>query len=656
MTHWHKILQLFRGHTFFIPLACLVGATVGHFIPAGLDADLVAATALPLCLIVLIAIGLIAYGCTKAMTSRNLLRENLGLLVLSGGVILLYSLVDHHVNKVVLDELILQSSALQLTETNEYKIPQFSHNLKGEDYLILGEGVPDKRPPMFPVLLSLIHRTLGYNQANGFLLNAALGFCLLVAVGKVGEFLYRPHGGTLAILGIASLPLLSQNITSQHLEILYLLLIAIQMWIALRVATLEKAEEIPITYLLAACIGLTRYEGLLFFAIPFFLHLDAALKGKSVGGLWPVYVICPLSTLFIFTLLGHVGNYPEFWQLDDLDNGTAFGVHYWPKNVGACLDFMLSSDRHLPGSLALSIAGLASLPISLVLTCRQFLWLLQGRETDSSEFFPIGLFLLCLAVFLSLIFSYHWGFVNSHVTARFLLFPYVVMTASVLFVLSREPFWLMVLGIMLALVSGLQTVIVDNNRLDLSHVLVLAGFTAGTLSFARKRPQTSLVAGMLFFWALFIILETLPAINQRKYEASYIPLWRTKVFAEWVEARSDENAVFISDTPLYGMLGRESATSTKRFGLDPAVLLTLATTKRFSNLYVLQETSINPNGRHDVAEAWQLPENILTETLETHRITDDFGVQLLRITGMHTPENETVNAYEGQPTHAGQGN
>ncbi|MGC9451531.1 MAG: glycosyltransferase family 39 protein [Oceanipulchritudo sp.] len=635
-----------------IPVLCFAMAGAGYILPPQWKAELVAKTALPVCLLVIVSILLSGWTGLRGTNLLKVFRRNLPVAILGGIFVLLYSVLDHRDSKVILDELILQTSALHLTEDNEYRIPQFAHNLNSEFSFQLGWGVPDKRPPMFPVLLSTVHRLLGYSQNNGYILNAILGFGLFMVVGKIGEFLYPRYGGFLAILALGSMPLVSQNITSQHLEILYLFLIALLFWISLR-STLRKSErEIPLAYLLAAAIALTRYEGLIFFMVPFFLHLHAVLERRPVEGLKRVFLVCPLAVAFIFALLGHVFNYAEFWQLDDMNNTQAFGAGYWTRNAGSLLDFMLQTNRELPGSLALSVLGLASIPISLIHIGKgSFSAFRHGKGTDG-ELLPIGIFFLCGMFFLALIFSYHWGNVNSHVTARFVLFPYLVMLAMILYSLKHEPFWLMLIGTVLAVLGGLQTVVVDGDSVGFSYALVLAGLSYGAILCLKKGNLIKLGPALVVFWCLYLMTETLPAINQRTYEANYIPLWRAKIFSEWVEEYSGTNSAFISDAALYGMLAKQSSTTMLRFKEDSGILLSLKERNRISNLYALQETWMDEEGQNHASDKWRLPENILYEVVDSRRITDDYGVRIVRITGTNKEKEPAISPSAEQPAFA----
>jgi hypothetical protein len=627
----------FPAALILIPLACMTGAMAGYLVPSSIKADLIAYGGWGVCLLVLVGILLQIGKIHKKALSKETLRGNWPLLLLSALMVLVYGQIDHRANKVILDELILQASAMQLLDNNEYRAPQFSHNLSNE--LSLHSGIPDKRPPMYPVVLSLVHRLLGYSQSNGFLLNGLLGFFALLVVGRIGQHFYPGPGGYLAILGIASLPLLSQNVTGQHLEVLYLFLIAFLFLTSLRISIKGNTTELPLAYLLAAAIALTRYEGLLFFMVPYAIHIHAAWSRREAPRFEWVYLACPIGVAYLFALVGYIFSVPGFWQLDDLQSTSAFGSQYWAQNTGALLDVFLNTTRSLPGSLALSVLGLASLPITLVHAVKAVANARKDNGEALSSAVALIALLLTMLLFLALIFSYHWGYVNSHLTARFLLFPYLVLSASILFSLKREPFWLLVIAVMLTLLSGLQAKLGDAQGLSFSYFLLLGSLAALAGFQFRARQLHRLPQLFILFWAAYLLSESFPAINQRSYEDSYLPIPRTKVFLEWVDEYAGTNSLFISNSPYYGILSEESASSLDRLRVDPRMLISLAGNNRFENIFVLQEVGRADNGDLLAYEEYQLPSNIQYETVETKRLVGDFGVRLLRISGMTLEAN-----------------
>ena len=619
-----------------IPFSCLFGALAGYLLPASWKPDLVAHSAWGICLLFLVLTSYLIFRAYRRALTQAHFKRNGPILVLSAAIVLIFSQIDHRANKVILDELILQATALQLLENNEYRTPQFAHNLNNE--YSIHSGFTDKRPPLFPVTLSLVHRFLGYNQSNGYLLNALLGFGVFVLLGKIGEHFYPRAGAYLAILSFASLPLLSQNITGQHFEILNLFLIAFLFYTSIRIVNWGKSDELPLAYLLAAGLALTRYEGLLFFIVPYLVHLHAAWKGRPSGSLLPVYLVCPVSVAFLFALLTFVFSNPDFWQLEDMQNTQAFGLTYWAQNLGAFMDFMLITSRRLPGSLPLAVLGMASLFITLVHLFKDLAREIREKDTVCSAL-PLAALFISLLLFLLLVFSYHWGQVNTHLTARFLLFPFLFMVVSILYALKKEPFWLFLIAALLALFAALHSRFIEETPLAFAAILVVGGIlTLMVLCVGEKRLK-HLPTGLFLFWGLYGVTETLPAINQRAYESLYTPMHRTTIYMEWVKDYGGGNAFFMANAPYYGILSREPSMSIERFALHPERLMGLFEARRFADLYAMQEILLDGEGNFSPAPGSELPDKIAFETIEMKRVTSDFGVRLVRITGV-IPEED----------------
>ena len=624
---------------FFIPLICLVGAFLGYSIPSGTKGDLIAELAFPVCLLVMLAIAVLAFRPLRKAINGTFFQRNALLMLLCLGLIAIYNLADHRANKVLLDELVIQATAMHLTQNNVYRTPTFAHNLANEYFMI--SGPPDKRPPLYPFLLSLLHRILGYSQANGYILNSVLGFLFLFLMGKAGELLYPRYGSYIAVLSLASLPLLSQNVTSQHLEVLYIALGAALLLTCLRIAVNGNTGELALAYLLAAALALARYEGLLFFAVPFVMHVYVHLAKVPTGSLRMPLILCPITVAYLFMLVSYVFGNIDFWQLEDMNNSTPFGVSYWAQNTGAFLDFALNTSRKLPGSLPLSVLGIAALPILFVLIGRKICTSFRDRSLHwKGPVVAMTALAVTFLLFVVLIISYHWGHVNDHLTARFLLFPLLFITTAILFAFRFEPVLTLFLAVVLALLAGIQACWLKDLQLGFSYFLVVGGLAIALGLRMRQRWIHQFEPAILLFWSIYILSETLPAINQRSYESSYYPISRTKIFLDWIKKDAGTNTVFVAESAFYGMVARENTTSIDRLNAESKNLQHLLDSNQFTKVIVMQEAKITPKGEFIPVEKWALLEKFQYEVLENIRITPDFGVRKIRITDVgNDPES-----------------
>ena len=583
---------------------------------------------------VIIAIIFLGQKSLRSAGFLKSLKHKLPILFLSAGIVLVYNLVDHRSEKIVFDELILQASAIQLLHSNEYMVPEYSHNL--QDKFAVFSQKPDKRPPLFPVLLSLTHRVLGYSQNNGYLLNSILGIGLFFVLGNIGKTLNPRHGDVLMILAFASIPLVSQNITGQHFEILYLFLIACLLWISIRIASQDKVQEIPLAYLLAAAISLTRYEGLMFLMVPFFLHLLLTLRTRKVKDIILVVLLCPLVSLFVFALLGYIQDQATQWLLEESGSKQAFGMQYWVQNLSACMDFMLSANREQPGSLALALLGVAAAPVAGLEVTRLVYAALNKEKSISPFAIVIILFAICGLLYLGLVFSYHWGWVNSPETARFILFPYLFLAILIIFAMRNNPFLIMLIGVVLAIFCLIWNGLSDNGIELLSYGFTLLSFMAGMV-LVKWLPER-FPAFFLGFWIVFLMIETLPAIQQARYERNCIPMKSVQIFHEWIEKHKDSNNVFISKTHSLGIIHQESSTSLQRFRENPDTLRHLKAQHLVNDIFVLQLV-IMQGGEYGIPDPYySLPKGIVLELVEFKRITDEYGARMVRILDWSTEE------------------
>lgn len=125
--------------------------------------------------------------------------------------------------KVLFDEHVLSSTARSMHTSQMAYVQTAGHVM--DQQVIASIGNTDKRPLLFPFLLSAVHNITGYRIGNVFALNAALGFTLLsLLYGLISKFCSQRYGA-LGILLIGGLPLLAQNINGGGFEVLNLCLI-----------------------------------------------------------------------------------------------------------------------------------------------------------------------------------------------------------------------------------------------------------------------------------------------------------------------------------------------------------------------------------------------------------------------------------------------
>ena len=126
----------------------------------------------------------------------------------------------------------------------------------------------DKRPVLFPFLVSLIHSAIGYSPYNGFILNFIIGSALLfIMYLSVSRVLTRSYG-LLSILLFASAPIFVVYVTSSGFEVLNAFFLVFSFLLLIDVY--ERQDSVKSTELLLLTLLLLaqcRYESLIILVV-----------------------------------------------------------------------------------------------------------------------------------------------------------------------------------------------------------------------------------------------------------------------------------------------------------------------------------------------------------------------------------------------------
>jgi hypothetical protein len=387
-------------------------------------------------------------------------------------------------------------------------------------------------------------------------------------------------------------------------------------------------------------IAFTRYEGMIFMVVPFVIsqYLFFVLKKKPAMGLGNAIVALPF--FFIFCQLAYVFDNPVFLQLETFGKSSAFALSNVPENLGAFFDMILTSDRTQANSLLLGVIGLTSLPIGLLLVIED----LRKRNFDSASF-KESLFIIVSAItailFLCLIFLYHWGKMNAYETARFTLYPFFVFTICILFAWQRAPKLFLGLAVLASFGLVWQTLVIDGGFLSFTILYIVIGILTGAyfVIWRGKTSQTEL--GVMVFLSIFLISETLPAIDQRRYEQDGIPFKRAEIFQSWIREYGTSNAFFVSESPFYGIVLKKPMTSLQNFQTTSGLIMRLKEERKISDVFILQALNFYPDGSARVSDKWKAPEEFILEPVEWERIDGRAAVRMMRVIGKRPvkPEN-----------------
>lgn len=228
----------------------------------------------------------------------------------------------------------------------------------------------DKRPLLFPFLLTIIHHVTGYSPHNSFLLNFIAGSLILFAVYLIISRYTTVYWGIIAILLFAGLPILGFYVTSGGFEVLNLFfilfsIIALQDFLKQR--SFESAELFFLSLILTAHV---RYESVLivFGIIPLFSKF---INKKMISTYTWITFLTPLLLTPILWQQRIVLNPDEIatrLQFDDIPQGVqAFGIGNLMENVPKNLMVLSGFDPVYGYSPLISLMALAG----AYLACRR---------------------------------------------------------------------------------------------------------------------------------------------------------------------------------------------------------------------------------------------------------------------------------------------
>jgi len=406
-----------------------------------------------------------------------------------------------HGFKVLMDELVLNATAMSMHFDREVYVPLKTHEVTGV-YATLA-GIVDKRPLFFPFLLSLCHDLTGYRPGNAFGLNAVISVLLLFFSGRIARRLGGHElAGILAVLLLGGLPLLALNVTGGGFEVLNLLLIVAMIGLGWMYLERPSANSLNAFVLAGVLLAQTRYESALF--IP-------AVAAIILAGWWrlrqPVVSAGLIATPVLLLPVPLIENVfrvnQSFWQVREGDHGP-FGLHYFFGNLGGAVESMFVVDGFQLGSPVLSAVGL---------TCLLFLLVYVLRRPRAVATDPVltsfGLVALVIVLNFALLLCYHWGQLQDFVATRLALPLLLLFALAAAFGFGRwikmPAWWYPVLGVPAAwlLVGGIP--ISARSQANLTF-----------LSYREVSWQMEFIRDHTANHDLFALPSSLPAIVDRR--------------------------------------------------------------------------------------------------------------------------------------------
>jgi hypothetical protein len=326
--------------------------------------------------------------------------------------------MDRPGQKVLFDEPVLASTAFTLHYERELGTTTRAYPLHGI-FTVLRTYL-DKRPPLFPFVVAVVHDVTGWRVANSIYVNMGGTIVLLWLVWLLGRhYGGSPMAGSMAVALLATFPELGICATGAGMDLINLLFL-VGTWLV-AIAYAERPEE-PRAVLLVICALLLtycRYESVLYVG-------SAALVWLLVAGrrrYWvpeTIWALLPLGLLLYAwhnTVLSHS---PELWELRD-EQSQRFSLGYAPNNLTHAVKFLFVPTWDQPNAVLLAVAG-----------CLGGFWLLSrlSRRAAVVENAPkITLLAFGGAILANfvLLMCYYWGELDDSIVTRLALPLYLLL-------------------------------------------------------------------------------------------------------------------------------------------------------------------------------------------------------------------------------------
>jgi hypothetical protein len=164
--------------------------------------------------------------------------------------------------KILADESNLIGASMSMYQNKTTSIPFQGFNLDYEEFKPI--SIVNKRPILYPFIVSILHSILGYSPLNGFILNFICG-ALILFLFYVYVYRFYPHYlSILSILIFAAFPIFGIWITSSGFEGLNLLFIIILFLVYHEFLVSKDGATAELLFLTAILLMQVRYESLIF--------------------------------------------------------------------------------------------------------------------------------------------------------------------------------------------------------------------------------------------------------------------------------------------------------------------------------------------------------------------------------------------------------
>lgn len=441
--------------------------------------------------------------------------------------------------------------------------------------------VTDRRPALFPFLVSLLHVVRGYHAENAFHLNAILFVLFVFSSYRLAKCLGGELFGIAAAIAVAVNPNTLVSARSAGFDILatFLLLVVVQSFHDY--AKQPSPRQLAILSLNLCLLAHVRYEGwALLGGAAVVLLAFRLIKRAHVRGFAFVYALAPFFLL------------PRYWQTVAKANdseqplsASMFSISNFLRNTGEYFRLMARplelEGPHSPLLMILGAGGCAIVVLHLVRRLRK-------KELPAHHMHLAVLIAILLAMESVICFAYAWGNPQHAASARLFIWldTFVSFAAAwFLTVLGRrfsEPL------AMIQRRSGVAVTLLACITLFAMHISVAseARFT-NALILTRQAAQT---------WRFF-------------------------------DSLGEKRILILSDRPGLFTIMDYGAMDISTAGADRGLLLELSR-HLYKDIYLVQEVDLGTEQPLSAFAPWP---DVQTETLLEFQNTDSASIRIARV-------------------------
>jgi len=341
--------------------ACVVLTGVaGMAIPQAWSAPIVRYGGIPAMAILVVWCWVSLWQTGTRRTIAEALRSGREEVWITAGLVIAFSAWVHlrepHGFKMIMDEPIQMVTSAQMHL--EHTTGTMLRGLWLENQFVVTNDMIDKRPLLFPFLVSIVHGVVGFRPENGVLFNALLTPLFL---GGFYWVLRRLTGRVLAAAGVVlllSAGIIGQNLTGSGFEMLNVALFLGVGAALCRFAVRRDAWSCSLFLSLVALQVNVRYESAVMVLPAVVAFLVLLVRTPELFRRRSIY-LAPLALLPQLLIFRVFEERPELWQLDEIKGATSpFSPAYVFENVGHAIEFLFAGSGRYGNSPVLAALGL----------------------------------------------------------------------------------------------------------------------------------------------------------------------------------------------------------------------------------------------------------------------------------------------------------